>query len=171
MAIVTTNDRHYSEIADSIRAKGVSGSFTPNEMADAINLITDNGAVTGTFTFASKSFYVTITHNADLSDYIFVAQMQSASLEALKLGTGEKSNYAVAFMYICSDNFYDFVGSATLPMEKQGLRWNYQPSTNAFALSTGTTASLGNYTKDSVKGTTAWGVHAGTYDWYAFPLN
>ena len=44
MAIVTTNDQHYSDIADAIRAKGVSGSFSPAQMPAAIESIEGGGA-------------------------------------------------------------------------------------------------------------------------------
>ena len=40
MATVLTDNQHYSDIADAIRAKGVSGTFLPSEMADAIASIT-----------------------------------------------------------------------------------------------------------------------------------
>lgn len=43
MAIVTTNDQNYSNIADAIRAKGVNGVFKPSEMADAIASIPTGG--------------------------------------------------------------------------------------------------------------------------------
>lgn len=46
MAIVTTNDQHYSDIADAIRAKGVNGVFKPAQMAGAIsNIPTGGGGV------------------------------------------------------------------------------------------------------------------------------
>ena len=39
MAYVVTNDQHYSDIADAIRAKGISGTFKPDEMASAVGQI------------------------------------------------------------------------------------------------------------------------------------
>lgn len=39
MAIVTTDNQHYSGIASAIRGKGVSGQFTPAQMANAISQI------------------------------------------------------------------------------------------------------------------------------------
>lgn len=36
MATVLTNDENYSAIADAIRAKGGSGVYKPEEMAEAI---------------------------------------------------------------------------------------------------------------------------------------
>ena len=44
MAIVTTNNQNYIDIADAIRAKGVSGTFKPSEMANAITSISGGGS-------------------------------------------------------------------------------------------------------------------------------
>ena len=44
MAIVTTNEQHYFDIADAIRNKGVSGRFTSSQMAAAIESIEAGGA-------------------------------------------------------------------------------------------------------------------------------
>lgn len=43
MAIVTTDSKNYSDIAEAIRNKGVSGSFKPNQMAAAIEQIEGGG--------------------------------------------------------------------------------------------------------------------------------
>lgn len=42
MAIVTTDNQHYSDIANAIRAKGISGSFKPADMPSAIMGIRSN---------------------------------------------------------------------------------------------------------------------------------
>ena len=39
MAIVTTDNRHYSDIANAIREKGINGTLTPAEMSGAIHSI------------------------------------------------------------------------------------------------------------------------------------
>lgn len=44
MATVLTDNQHYSDIADAIRAKGVSGTFRPSEMATAIASIPSGDA-------------------------------------------------------------------------------------------------------------------------------
>lgn len=44
MSKIVTDSQNYSDIADAIRAKGVSGTFKPNEMADAIESISSGGA-------------------------------------------------------------------------------------------------------------------------------
>lgn len=59
MAIVTTNDQHYSDIADAIRDKGVNGVFKPNEMASAIQSIS---------TGITPSGRIEITENGDNID-------------------------------------------------------------------------------------------------------
>lgn len=43
MAIMRTDSANYSTIADAIRAKGVTGNFKPNEMAEAISAIVSGG--------------------------------------------------------------------------------------------------------------------------------
>ena len=43
MAIVTTNSQNYSDIADAIRSKGISGTLKPREMANAISGISSGG--------------------------------------------------------------------------------------------------------------------------------
>lgn len=151
-----------------------NGTYDVSALAQAIVNVSGgggSGAVTGTFTLASKTGGPTITHNANLSDYIFVAQMQSASFEALKLDTTNTSNYAVAFMFICSDGFYDFDASATLKMDRQGAKWYYKPSTSALSMSASATVPVASYTKDTITGSNSWGAHAGTYDFWAIPLN
>ena len=53
MAIVTTDNKHYTDIADAIRNKGVSGSFTPAQMSAAIGQIEISGGedpMSGSFT-------------------------------------------------------------------------------------------------------------------------
>lgn len=151
-----------------------NGTYDVTALAQAIVNVSGgggSGAVTGTFTLASKTAGPTITHNANLNDYIFVAQMQSASFEALKLDTSNTSNYAVAFMFVCSDDFYDFVGASTLPMNKQGVKWYYKPSTNALSMSSSASRPVDSYTKDSIGCSNSWGAHQGTYDFWAIPLN
>lgn len=39
MSKIVTDSKNYSDIADAIRAKGISGTFKPNEMADSIESI------------------------------------------------------------------------------------------------------------------------------------
>lgn len=58
MAIVTTDSRHYEDIADAIRAKGVSGSFSPSQMAGAIGQIQAGDSFT-------PINCLTILHNED----------------------------------------------------------------------------------------------------------
>lgn len=61
MAVIKTDSRHYNDIADAIRAKGVSGSFLPTQMADAIGRISGSGlSVDG----ASKAEIVTVGANS-----------------------------------------------------------------------------------------------------------
>ena len=60
MATVITNDRHYTDIADAIRAKGVDGSFLPSQMASAIGSISGGLSVAA----ASKAEIVTIGANS-----------------------------------------------------------------------------------------------------------
>lgn len=43
MSIVITNDQNYTDIADAIRSKGVSGVFKPAEMSNAITCIASGG--------------------------------------------------------------------------------------------------------------------------------
>lgn len=43
MSIVYTDDKNYSDIADAIRSKGVSGTFKPDEMAQAVLNIPSGG--------------------------------------------------------------------------------------------------------------------------------
>lgn len=45
MATVLTDNQHYSDIADAIRAKGAEGTFLPSEMAAAIALLPSGGGV------------------------------------------------------------------------------------------------------------------------------
>ncbi len=45
MAIVITNDQNYTNIADAIRSKGVSGVFKPAEMSNAIASIASGGGI------------------------------------------------------------------------------------------------------------------------------
>lgn len=45
MSKIVTDSKNYSDIADAIRAKGISGTFKPNEMADAIESIEGGGDV------------------------------------------------------------------------------------------------------------------------------
>lgn len=61
MATVTTDSRHYTDIADAIRAKGVSGSFLPAQMADAIGRISGGGL---TVAGASRTEIVTVGANS-----------------------------------------------------------------------------------------------------------
>lgn len=53
MAIVTTDNKHYSDIADAIRTKGVSGSFTPSQMASAIEQIEGGSGAGGDYNIES----------------------------------------------------------------------------------------------------------------------
>lgn len=43
MAVIKTDSRHYNDIADAIRAKGISGYFKPSQMSDAIADISTDG--------------------------------------------------------------------------------------------------------------------------------
>lgn len=43
MAIVKTDSKYYSDIADAIRSRGVSGSFKPSQMSCAIGSIATGG--------------------------------------------------------------------------------------------------------------------------------
>lgn len=74
MAIVTTDNKHYSDIAEAIRNKGVSGSFKPEQMAAAIESIEGGGGSLpssinkldgGSFTVASDTDVrnYSISHN------------------------------------------------------------------------------------------------------------
>lgn len=46
MSKIVTDSKNYSDIADAIRAKGISGTFKPNEMADAIESISGGTEIT-----------------------------------------------------------------------------------------------------------------------------
>lgn len=47
MSKVITDNQHYSDIADAIRAKGISGAFKPAEMPAAIEQIQSGGEKIG----------------------------------------------------------------------------------------------------------------------------
>lgn len=57
MAIVTTNNQYYSDIATAIRGKGVSGSFIPAEMAEAIGNISTGISPIGLVNITANGTY------------------------------------------------------------------------------------------------------------------
>lgn len=57
MAIVTTDNKHYSDIADAIRNKGVNGLFTPSQMAAAIGSITAAAKPEGSIIITANGTY------------------------------------------------------------------------------------------------------------------
>lgn len=64
MATVLTDNRHYGDIADAIRAKGAEGTFLPSEMATAIASLPDGGGVfhtTGTVDYRGYNAGATFT--------------------------------------------------------------------------------------------------------------
>ena len=74
MALIFTDDQNYSDIADAIRAKnGSQATYTPSQMADAIEAISGGGSgasnfVTGTFTTGSTDSTmaeITIPYNGN----------------------------------------------------------------------------------------------------------
>lgn len=56
--IATTNTENYGNIAEAIRTKGITGTFKPSEMAEAILSITsgDTELLTGSFTPTSANY-------------------------------------------------------------------------------------------------------------------
>ena len=71
MAIVTTDNQHYSDIADAIRAKGASGSFKPSEIAAAIAALNAGGSlVSGSITPTSAVLSLTITVGSGKSGFL-----------------------------------------------------------------------------------------------------
>lgn len=75
MSIVYTDDKHYSDIADAIRSKGVSGTFKPDEMAQAV-LDIPSGGITPT-----GNINITDTNVTDVTNYA-TAQVIDANLVA-----------------------------------------------------------------------------------------
>ena len=58
MAIITTNNQHYMDIADAIREKlNSSDTYTPAEMADAIMDIPTGGVVSGDLPIIGEGVY------------------------------------------------------------------------------------------------------------------
>lgn len=74
MSIVYTDDKHYSDIADAIRSKGVSGTFKPDEMAQAV-LDIPSGGITPT-----GNINITDTNVTDVTNYA-TAQVVSENLK------------------------------------------------------------------------------------------
>jgi hypothetical protein len=61
MATGYTDDQHYQDIADAIRAKGVSGEFTPAQMAEAIGDIGAGGGTSNWTLIKSATLFVNTT--------------------------------------------------------------------------------------------------------------
>lgn len=181
MATVTTDSQNYSDIADAIRAKGISGSFMPAQMANAVSQIQGGGGsiVTGTFTLPSSIAGGIISHNANIDgEYIFLAVMQPASFETLK-SSGSTQNYAIAFFALCTASLNDFAsGSASSYVNKNGVRWSFNPSGGTFgggiSAANPILADANNihyYTPKKIQLAGNFGYHKGTYDFWAIPLN
>lgn len=181
MAIITTNSKNYYDIADAIRAKGISGSFTPAQMANAVSQIKGGGGgvVTGTFTLPASQAGGLITHNSSINgEYIFLAVMQTASFEELKSSESTKS-YAIAFCVNCTSSLTDFtIGNNTAYVNKNGVRWNFTPSSGVLSGSISAPIrmlmddgwKLHFYDSNNIKLAANFGYHKGTYDFWAIPL-
>lgn len=81
MGKIVTDSQNYSDIADAIRAKGISGTFKPNEMADAIESISSGGIT------PSGSINITDTNPIDVTNYA-TAQVVDADLVAENIKQG-----------------------------------------------------------------------------------
>lgn len=102
MAIITTDSQHYTDIGNAIRAKGVSGSFTPAQMSSAIESIEGGNSKayeeqTINFTLASRTDYKSV-----LDQYIdecamwmiFPTDLNNTNTDTIATGPWYKSPWA-----------------------------------------------------------------------------
>lgn len=79
MATITTNSRHYADIADAIRAKGIDGTFLPSQMASAISGMQLGSNALSSDYYTIKSKVVTVGANT-VSTPLQAAQYFSAAV-------------------------------------------------------------------------------------------
>lgn len=121
MAIVTTDDQNYKDIADAIREKGVAGSFTPAQMAGAIGTIdsadytltieAENGsvvtAVKGAISVSGTAANnVCVLHVPEAGVYTVTSVLDGQSTQASVTASADQKEI-LRHSYITYNNMYD----------------------------------------------------------------